>query len=166
MKVPMKRMLATLAGAASLASLIVAMPTTAHAAPSVFKFYNANSGRCLGLDFDDPSLNTVNTGYECFLKTTHWIVDYGVKGGGLTMLRNRGTGECLDRSSTGGREVYMSPCSSGDPGQWWGSTGPFHMTSDWGRYLTGWADETVSIAPRDAVGDMSKATWTAEPQPV
>ncbi|MFJ7078990.1 hypothetical protein [Streptomyces sp. NPDC098781] len=139
--------LATVASAFAL----MASATPAHAG-DLMTFYNMHTAKCLN---GAPSLSKpVMSGCGA---NAHWDVTSDSRGTKFMV----GAGiKCLD---TNGTDVYLSPCSDADPGQWWNAyMDPSSVRGyiRWGdKYLTAWNDGSLSMARSSQVDQPSKYHW-------
>ncbi|MCL7429405.1 RICIN domain-containing protein [Streptomyces sp. YS415] len=82
---------------------------------------------------------------------------------GRFLMKERTSGQCLD---TNGKVLYLSGCTAQDEGQHWRvstrletcdvyiRSGAFDQ-----RYLSGWLDGTLTVAPLAEIDDHAKRAW-------
>ncbi|MFJ4153108.1 ricin-type beta-trefoil lectin domain protein [Streptomyces galbus] len=150
-----RKTLALGAVAAFAVAAVASGPGSASAA-SYLSFRNTHTGLCLaGKD------RTVSQ-YDCSIASqsspgVSWTLTSLQPPFPMVMIRNYGTGLCLD---TDGQSVYLSACASQDPGQAWMLTGEKVVSMLNNGSLTGWNAGGVTVRKDGDVDLLAKQRWT------
>ncbi|MCX5400479.1 RICIN domain-containing protein [Streptomyces sp. NBC_00102] len=120
---------------------------------------NAHSGKCLAVGAERVVVqDTCGTG--------GW--QRQPAGDGVFLLRSTSASMCLD---TDGESMYVSPCTTEDPGQLWrvpdaGGCAVTLTSKTFGKYVTGWNTGSVALVAAGDVDEAAKYTWSTSPSPV
>ncbi|MET9596024.1 hypothetical protein ABZY45_34620 [Streptomyces sp. NPDC006516] len=125
----------------------------------IHAWQNDYTGKCLSGSGRTVAQETCGLPVSGGARSTDWTYsDIANAEKDSVLVRNKLTGLCLD---TNGTDVYLSGCTTADPGQHWGFNDcervlGSHLTS---RMLTGWKTGGVSMANPADVDDDAKSAW-------
>ncbi|MEU3516860.1 hypothetical protein ABZ770_16490 [Streptomyces sp. NPDC006654] len=118
---------------------------------------NAHTGKCLVAGADRVVAQS-----EC---GTSGAWRRLVVGDGVFLLKYVPADACLDSN---GEEMYVSPCTTDDPGQLWRMPSSDHCevavsSKQYGEFVTGWNTGSVSLVGAELADEAAKHSWTLSP---
>ncbi|MEU3521201.1 ricin-type beta-trefoil lectin domain protein [Streptomyces sp. NPDC006654] len=154
----MRKAVTTLGLGVAAAVMLTASPAQAGGwNTSISEIKNGHTGKCLSGSGRTVSQETCGLPVSGGVRSTDWDF-YDNENSLVKLVRNKATGLCLD---TNGTNVYLSGCTTSDPGQLWvvNTCDQVLGSLTYNRDLVGWNTGGVSLESDKTGTDYDKIVW-------